>query len=165
MGSSMSGVPELLREEGAVAPASPLTLRLPFASSSARAERMWGRALGSTLIAATFLGAGPEPKSSPAPAYQIKLERLAEILGALHYLRPLCGSHEEQVWRSVMQDLMEAESVPGEHRERLVANFNRGYLGFQVSHRRCTPAAELVIRRYLDEGAGIAHEIRSRFAD
>ena len=35
----------------------------------------------------------------------------------------------------------------------MIASFNRGYRGFQQTYRTCTPAADLVIRRYLDEGA------------
>jgi uncharacterized protein (TIGR02301 family) len=47
----------------------------------------------------------------------------------------------------------------------MVASFNRGYRGFQESYRTCTPAANLVIRRYLEEGAKIAREITARYAN
>ena len=37
--------------------------------------------------------------------------------------------------------------------------------GFQQSYRTCTPAADLVIRRYLEEGAKIARDITARYAN
>jgi uncharacterized protein (TIGR02301 family) len=106
-------------------------------------------------------------EESPAPAapYQGELERLAEILGALHHLRSICGANEGQTWRNEMQALIEAETPSGERRNRLVASFNRGYRGFQQSYRTCTRAADLAIRRYLDEGARIARDITARYAN
>ena len=64
-----------------------------------------------------------------------------------------------------MQALIDAEAPPGDRRERLVASFNRGFRGFQQSYRSCTPAADLAIRRYLDEGARIARDITARYAN
>jgi uncharacterized protein (TIGR02301 family) len=93
------------------------------------------------------------------------LQRLSEILGALHYLRAVCGSNEGQKWRNEMQALIDAEAPEGERRRKIVASFNRGYRGFQQTYRTCTPAADLAIRRYLDEGAKIAREITARYAN
>ena len=64
-----------------------------------------------------------------------------------------------------MQALVEAEAPPGERRDRLVASFNRGFRGFQQTYRSCTPAADLAIRRYLDEGARISRDITARYAN
>jgi uncharacterized protein (TIGR02301 family) len=97
--------------------------------------------------------------------YESDLARLSEILGALHYLRDLCGAREGQVWRNEMQALVDAEAPTGERRERLVASFNRGYRGFQQTYRTCTPAADYAIRRYLDEGSKIARDITARYAN
>jgi uncharacterized protein (TIGR02301 family) len=99
------------------------------------------------------------------PPYQADLQRLAEILGALHYLRAVCGANEGQAWRNEMQALIDAEAPSGERRDRLIASFNRGYRGFQQTYRACTPAADLAIRRYLDEGARIARDITARYAN
>jgi uncharacterized protein (TIGR02301 family) len=93
------------------------------------------------------------------------LQRLAEILGALHYLRAVCGANDGQKWRNEMQALIDAEAPEGERRRKIVAGFNRGYQGFQQTYRTCTPAADLAIRRYLDEGAKIAREITARYAN
>ena len=101
---------------------------------------------------------------TPAP-FDNDLQRLGEIMGALHYLRDLCGAREGQTWRNEMQALVDAEAPSGERRERLVASFNRGYRGFQQTYRTCTPAADLAIRRYLDEGAKIARDITARYAN
>ena len=103
-------------------------------------------------------------EGGPAP-YDRDLQRLAEIMGALHYLRAVCGSNEGQLWRNEMQSLVDAEAPAGERRDRMVASFNRGYRGFQQTYRTCTPAAGVAIRRYLDEGARIARDITARYAN
>lgn len=103
-------------------------------------------------------------EGGPAP-FDGELQRLAEILGGLQHLRTVCGAREGQMWRNEMQTLLEAEAPAGERREKMIASFNRGYRGFQQSYRTCTPAAELAIRRYLDEGAKIARDITARYAN
>jgi uncharacterized protein (TIGR02301 family) len=118
-------------------------------------------------LCCTLLMAGAQLAAAAGPSapYDRDLQRLAEILGALQYLRTLCGSSEGQAWRNEMQALIEAEAPAGERRDRLAASFNRGYRGFQQTHRTCTPAADLAIRRYLEEGARIAREVASRYAN
>jgi uncharacterized protein (TIGR02301 family) len=119
------------------------------------------------LLAAMLLGTGVSARAVEggiAP-YDRDLQRLAEILGALHYLRGLCGANEGGKWRSEMQALLDAETPSGERRDRLTASFNRGYRGFQQTYRTCTPAADLVIRRYLEEGSKISREITARYAN
>jgi uncharacterized protein (TIGR02301 family) len=120
------------------------------------------------LLALVLIAVSGVPASAaeggPAP-YDRELQRLAEILGALHYLRPLCGANDGPRWRGEMQALLDAETPAGERRERLTASFNRGYRGFQQTYRTCTPAADLVIRRYLEEGAKISRDITARYAN
>ncbi|HZT27841.1 MAG TPA: TIGR02301 family protein [Pseudolabrys sp.] len=101
---------------------------------------------------------------TPAP-FDNDLQRLAEILGALHYLRAVCGANEGQKWRDQMQALIDAEAPEGDRRRKIVASFNRGYRGFQQTYRTCTPAANLAIRRYLEEGAKISRDITARYAN
>jgi uncharacterized protein (TIGR02301 family) len=100
----------------------------------------------------------------PAP-YDRDLQRLSEILGALHFLRGICNSNEGQKWRTEAQALIDAEAPSGTRREQMVASFNRGYRGFQQTYRSCTPAADIVIARYLEEGAKIARDITARYAN
>ncbi len=107
----------------------------------------------------------PAPAVTPTAPYDADLQRLAEILGSLQYLRTVCKANDGQKWRDQMQALLDAEAPDGERRRKIVANFNRGYRGFQQTYRTCTPAADLVIRRYLDEGAKIAREITARYAN
>jgi uncharacterized protein (TIGR02301 family) len=107
----------------------------------------------------------PPPQPPASAPYDRELQRLAEILGALHFLRDICGSNEGQKWRNEAQALIDAEAPAGERRDQMVASFNRGYRAFQQSYRTCTPAADFAIRRYLDEGARIARDITARYAN
>ncbi|MEA2953852.1 MAG: hypothetical protein QOJ96_3372 [Alphaproteobacteria bacterium] len=107
----------------------------------------------------------PARAQEPAAPFDGDLQRLSEILGALHYLRAICGANEGQKWRNEMQALINAETPNGERRSRIIASFNRGYQGFQQTYRTCTPAANFAIRRYLDEGAKISREITARYAN
>jgi uncharacterized protein (TIGR02301 family) len=116
------------------------------------------------MIMALALAGAPAHAQPPAP-YDGNLQRLAEIMGALHYLRALCGAKDGQKWRTEVQALIDAEAPTGERRARMVASFNRGYRGFQQSYRTCTPAADLVIRRYLEEGSRIAREVTARYGN
>ena len=109
--------------------------------------------------------AQPAPRVEPTAPYDGELVRLAEILGSLHYLRNVCGAHEGQKWRNQMQDLIDAEQLEGERKRKVVASFNRGYRVFQQTYRTCTPAADIAIRRYLDEGAKISRDITARYAN
>ena len=112
------------------------------------------------------LAAAPAHAAEAGPApYDRDLQRLAEILGALHYLRALCGANEGQKWRNEMQALADAETPTGERRARLIASFNRGYHGFQQTYRTCTPAANVAIKRYLTEGAKISRDLTARYAN
>jgi uncharacterized protein (TIGR02301 family) len=121
------------------------------------------------LIVLLFLALaalGPaQAQNAPAAPFDGNLQRLAEILGALHYLRGICGANEGTKWRDEMQALIDAEAPSGERRARMVASFNRGYQGFQQSYRTCTPAADVVIRRYLEEGSKIARDVTARYAN
>jgi uncharacterized protein (TIGR02301 family) len=121
-------------------------------------------AVAVALAGAPSRSYGQATPGGPAP-YDGDLQRLAEILGALHYLRGICGANDGQKWRNEMQALLDAEAPSGERRTRLQVRFNRGYRGFQQTYRTCTPAADVVIRRYLDEGAKIARDITARYSN
>lgn len=118
--------------------------------------------IGAILICLTLPVRAAEGDAAP---FDSDLQRFAEILGSLQYLRGVCGANEGQKWRNEMQALIDAEAPNGERRRMIVASFNRGYRGFQQTYRTCTPAANIAIRRYLDEGAKIAREITARYAN
>jgi uncharacterized protein (TIGR02301 family) len=100
-----------------------------------------------------------------AAPFDTGLARLSEILGSLHYLRGLCGANEGNKWRGEMQALLDAEAPNGERRSQFIAHFNRGYRTYLETYRSCTPAANLVIRRYLEEGSKIAREVTARYSN
>jgi uncharacterized protein (TIGR02301 family) len=100
-----------------------------------------------------------------AAPFDSELQRFAEILGTLHYLRGICGSNEGGKWRNEMQALLDAETPSGDRRTRMIAGFNRGYNGFQQTYRTCTPAATMAIRRYIDEGLKISRDLTARYAN
>lgn len=131
-----------------------------------RTRRLVGAcALGVILGTVGTAGAqtATPPAGGPAPVYDEGLLRLSEILGAVHYLRQLCGANEGSVWRNQMAALIDSEQPDPDRRARLVDRFNRGYESFKAVYVACTPAATLVIDRYLDEGARIARDIAVRY--
>ena len=125
---------------------------------------MLRRALLFASLALIAAGAPARAEVAAAP-FDGSLQRLSEILGALHYLRDICGANEGQKWRNEMQALVDAEAPQGARRARLIASFNRGYRGYQQSYRTCTPAADLVIRRYLEEGSKLIRDVTARYAN
>lgn len=118
-----------------------------------------------SLCVLTLLVPAPARAVDSGAAFETELARLSEILGALHYLRALCGSKDGQKWRIEMRALLDAEAQAPERRTKLMASFNRGYAGFQQTYRTCTEAADIAIRRYLDEGAKISREITARYTN
>ena len=106
-----------------------------------------------------------QQQNAAATAFDQSLQRLSEILGALHYLRNICGANEGPKWRDEMAALVAAEAQAADRKARMTAAFNRGYRGFQQNYRTCTPAADMVIRRYLDEGSKIARDLTARYAN
>ena len=114
------------------------------------------------ILACNLVPARAEDAAAP---FDGDLQRLAEILGSLHYLRGICGTGDGAKWRNQMQALVDAETPSGERRTRLIAAFNRGYNGFQQTYRTCTPAASVAIRRYVEEGAKISRDLTARYAN
>lgn len=108
--------------------------------------------------------ASPAPPSEDAlPPYEPQLERLSELMGTLAYLRDLCGKGDGAEWRSRMSALLEAEARTAGRRERLAGAYNRGFRGYEATYRSCTPAAELVVARFLAEGDRLARELSTRY--
>ena len=102
----------------------------------------------------------PRESSVPPPPddrpYDNKLMRLAEILGAVHYLRELCGAQEGQIWRDQMKEILRNEGTTAVRRAKLVNSFNDGYRGYRRTYRTCTQSATLATTRFSTEGATIA---------
>jgi uncharacterized protein (TIGR02301 family) len=116
--------------------------------------------LAALAQAAADAGAGT---GAGDPPYEQQLQRLSEILGALHYLRPLCGAEEPSVWRDQMDQILTAEDPTPERRARIVSQFNRGYSSFATIYRSCTPAALTAVDRYMAEGTKLTRDITARY--
>ena len=112
-------------------------------------------------------GARPQPpapaQEAPPPPYEPQLLRLSEILGALSWLREICGDKDGEQWRASMRSLMEAEAPTEARRQRLAGAYNRGFRNYETLHRTCTPNAQIIIERFLDEGGKLANEVTNRF--
>lgn len=89
--------------------------------------------------------------------------RLSEVIGALAFLRDLCGDKDGEEWRGKMSALIEAEAPGGPRRDKYVAAFNKGFRGYELTYRRCTPNAKDATARYLDEAEKISKDVSYRF--
>jgi len=100
---------------------------------------------------------------APPPPYETQMTRLTEVLGALSFLRDLCGAGDGEDWRVKMSALLDAEAPNGLRREKFIASFNRGFRGYELAYRACTPNAKIAISRYLDEAERISRDITYRY--
>ena len=109
-------------------------------------------------FAAVLMGmSGPAHAAAPdSKPYDEKLMRLAEILGAVHYLRELCSANEGLLWRDRMKELLDAEGTSALRRARLTRSFNQGYRSYSRTYVNCTPSAQTTISRFLTEGLQIS---------
>lgn len=107
----------------------------------------------------------PTPDLAAAPdkkPYDDQLARLAEILGAVHYLRELCSANDGQMWREHMRVLLDAESGSAVRKARLTRAFNQGYRNYSRTYTTCTPSAQTAIDRFLSEGVEITEGLAER---
>lgn len=118
-------------------------------------------AIPALVLAALLASAGPVPAQSvqDGKPYDDRLMRLSEILGAVHYLRELCGANDGQLWRDRMRELMDAEGSTALRRARLTRSFNNGYRSYSRTYSSCTAPAQTAINRFLTEGAELAETL------
>ena len=117
------------------------------------------------LLAVAFLmvGASFASAASDSKPYDDRLLRLSEILGAVHYLRELCGANEGQYWRDRMRELMDAEGSSAIRRARLTRAFNQGYRSYSRTYNTCSPSAQTAITRFLSEGSDLSEGLLKAF--
>jgi uncharacterized protein (TIGR02301 family) len=106
---------------------------------------------------------GPVMAASDTKPYDDRLLRLSEILGAVHYLRELCGANEGQYWRDRMRDLMDAEGSTALRRAKLTRAFNQGYRSYSRTYNTCSPSAQTAINRFLSEGSELSDGLLKAF--
>ena len=133
-----------------------LALLIPLAALSGVAAQTAGSA-------GTAPPAGARLRTA-VPPYEAELLRLAEILGAIHFLDSLCGYSDTPPWREEMLKLIEAEKPSTHRRAALINAFNRGFRQFAQIYRRCTTPARLLRGRYVAEGATISTTITRRYS-
>jgi uncharacterized protein (TIGR02301 family) len=100
---------------------------------------------------------------APSAPYESQLVRLSEVIGALAFLRDLCGEKDGEEWRAKMSALLDADAPSGPRHDKYVAAFNRGFRGYELTYRACTPNARVATARYLDEAASISRDLTYRF--
>lgn len=105
-----------------------------------------------------------QPSLAIDPPYQGQMERLAEIMGSLYFLQPLCKAGNED-WRAQMDGLISADEPDEDRRQRLAGAFNEGYTAYARLHRLCTSSAREALTRLLVEAEKIAREMHSRYAE
>lgn len=103
------------------------------------------------------------PPEVPPPPYEKDLLRLSEVLGSLAFLRSLCGGADAPEWQKRMQALMDAEGASPTRRERLAGAYNRGYRGYAITYRVCTPSATEATARFLKEGEDLSRSLAGRY--
>lgn len=115
--------------------------------------------------------AQPAPAASPTPAqpeapppYEAQLLRLAELIGALTYLRDLCDDGDGAAFRAKFADLVDAEGTTDARKESLAGAFNRGFRDYELTYRACTPTAREIVARFLDEAGRIAKDVANRYS-
>lgn len=118
-------------------------------------------AAGAAISLAMPAAAQTETTQSPIG----QAAKIAEVLGATHYLQLTCATSEQQVWRARMVRLMELEAEQsGPRRERLVRAFNNGFRAEQRRHGGCADA-EADRRRLAGEGRKAAEALRALYVD
>jgi uncharacterized protein (TIGR02301 family) len=139
-----------------------VALALP-AQANAQAGRS-GQAPARAAPAAPAKPAEPPPvPEPPTPAYEKEMLRLSEIVGALAFLRSLCAAPDAGEWPARMQALLESEGATPGRRERLAGAYNRGYRGYALTYRACTPSATEASARFLKEGETLSRNLAGRY--
>jgi uncharacterized protein (TIGR02301 family) len=107
----------------------------------------------------------PSPSQGDGSApFEPKLARLAEILGALSYLQPLCSGNPVYDWQGETMALILAEAKSELDKGSIIGAFNHGFRGYALSYRVCTPNAQKIIARFVSEGANLSQDIVNRYS-
>jgi uncharacterized protein (TIGR02301 family) len=105
-----------------------------------------------------------QPAAAIDPPYEPQMERLAEIMGSLYFLAPICAGSTVD-WRAELADLVAKDQPDEDRQQRLYGAFNGGYQAFARLYRSCTPSAEEALTRLLIEAETTARDIHTRFSE
>lgn len=105
-----------------------------------------------------------QPAAAVDPPYEPQMERLAEIMGSLYFLHPLCATATPD-WRAELADLVTLDQPDDDRQQRLFGAFNGGYQAFARLYRTCTPSAQEALARLLVEAGSTARDIHTRFSE
>lgn len=95
--------------------------------------------------------------------YDEKLMRLSELLGAIHYLRELCGASDGQLWRDRMRELIDADGAGSAlRRSRMTKSFNNGYRSYRRSYQTCSPTAQATLNKFMTEGLELSDSLATQ---
>lgn len=119
------------------------------------------RALSAAALGLAF---SATPALAIDPPYQEQMERLAEMMGSLYFLQPLCRPGVED-WRAQMGELISLDRPDEDRRQRLAGAFNEGYSAYARLYRICTVSAAEALNRLLVEAEKTARDIHSRYAE
>lgn len=130
------------------------------AEGTTSAHRRAVRWAAGLLVAAATIGpAGAAEEAS----LDDTLANLAESLGALQHLRPLCGAQDGSAWRDQMNAVLDAVQPTREKRLAIIDRFNQSYRGNVAAQRSCTPAARLLAETHRRRGETLGRDILTRW--
>lgn len=115
-----------------------------------------------------------QPSGASLSIYEEKLNRMAEILGSLHYLYTLCAlpietaaaektAESPSSWRDYMQRLLAALQADAAQNARFAASFNRSYYAFADNYNSCAAGAKEALQRYRLEGQALSSSLTAEF--
>ena len=116
------------------------------------------------LVLFVLTAAVARPAIAVDPPYEPEMEHLAETLGSLYFLNPLCTPGATD-WRAQMADLITKDEPDQDRQQRLYGAFNSGYIAYSRLYRTCTPSASEALARLLIDAAATARDIHARYAE
>ncbi|MEQ1768804.1 MAG: TIGR02301 family protein [Devosia sp.] len=116
------------------------------------------------LFVLVLVLAFPRPVLAVDPPYQAEMERLAEIMGSLYFLAPLCRPGSDD-WRGELAELVRLDQPDEDRQQRLYGAFNSGFAAYSRLYKSCTDSAAEALNRLLTEAETTARDIHARFAE
>jgi uncharacterized protein (TIGR02301 family) len=110
------------------------------------------------------LAASIAPALAVDPPYEPEMEHLAQALGSLYFLNPLCNATATD-WRAQMADLITKDEPDPDRQGRLYGAFNAGYTAYSRLYRTCTPSAQDALARLLVDAESTARDINQHYSE